>query len=89
MRYYIGTCNYKWSHARTAMEKIWVQREVGDDLYKTVEQNNWTWILLRSEAPDLPGDIYCRSDIFVETTDNKNATHFVLKFPHVKLIEKI
>ena len=89
MRYFLGSCNYKWTHAKTDLEKLWVRREIGEELFKTVESNDWTWILLRSNSQTLPGDIYCRCDIFVDIADDKHATHFVLKFPRAKLIEKI
>jgi hypothetical protein len=41
MKYYLGTCEYKWTHKNHAMEQIWIRRELGDDLYRTVEENNW------------------------------------------------
>lgn len=88
MRYFVGSCNYKWTHARSNLEQLWVRREVGEELYKTVEDNNWTWTLLRSDSQSLPGDVYCRCDIFVDIEDDKHATHFILKFPQVKFIEK-
>jgi len=81
MRYYLGSCEYKWKHADTHMEPIWIMRELGTELYKTIEDNNWEWKLLRSESQTVPGDIYCRCDIYIEIPDNKKATHFVLKYP--------
>lgn len=84
MRYYLGTCEYKWSHKGTNAEQLWVRREVGDELYKTVESNNWTWILLRSQSNTLPDDIYCRCDIYVDVDESKAATIFALKFPKAK-----
>ena len=89
MRYYLGTCEYKWTHKNRDMEQIWIRRELGDDLYRTVEENNWEWVLMRSESQTLPSDIYCRCDIYVDTNDNKLDTHFVLKYPQAKLLEKI
>jgi hypothetical protein len=80
MRYYLGQCEYKWSHAQTHMEKIWVQRELGDELFKTVESNGWRWTLIRSNSASLPSDIYCRCDIFVDSNDDKLDTHFALRF---------
>ena len=41
MKYYLGQCEYKWTHKDLRMEQIWIQRELGDELYKTVESNNW------------------------------------------------
>jgi len=88
MRYYLGQCEYKWTHANTDMEHIWIRRELGNDLYKTVESNNWEWCLLRSRSTSLPSDIYCRCDIYVESNNNKLDTHFALKYPRAILLEE-
>ena len=79
-RYYLGQCEYKWSHKGTSMERLWVRREVGDEIFRTVESNNWEWTLIRSNSQTLPGDVYCRCDIYVDADDSKEATHFALKF---------
>ena len=89
MRYYLGPCEYKWKHADSRMEQIWIQRELGDGLYKTVESNNWEWKLQRSNSQTMPGDIYCRCDIYVEVPDSKQATLFALKFSNVRKVELI
>ena len=89
MRYYLGTCEYKWKHADSRMEQIWIQRELGDELYKTVESNNWEWKLQRSNSQTMPGDIYCRCDIYVEVPDSKQATLFALKFSNIRKVELI
>lgn len=86
MRYYLGQCEYKWSHAETDMEKIWVRRELGEELFKTVEANNWSWVLMRSNSMTLPSEIYCRTLVYVDTNDDKLDTHFTLKFPQVRAI---
>ena len=86
-RYYIGSCEYKWTHADTHNEQLWLRREVGDSLYKTVESNNWKWVLLRSNSQTLPGDTYCRCDIYVDLPHSKQATLFVIKYSKVKLVE--
>ena len=88
MRYYLGQCEYKWTHAHTDMEQLWLRRELGDELYKTVESNNCRWVLLRSNSTSLPGDTYCRCDIYVEIPDSKQATLFVLKFTQVRAVPK-
>ena len=87
MRYYLGTCEYKWTHAKTDLEHLWVRRELGEELYKTVESNGWEWTLLRSNSQTLPSDIYCRCDIYIDTTDNKHATLFALKYPKARRID--
>ena len=89
MRYYLGSCEYKWKHAKTDLEPIWIQREVSTELYKVVEENNWKWVWLRSNSGTLPGDMYCRCDIYVEIPDTKQGTYFVLKYPSVQLVEKV
>ena len=71
------------------MEQVWIMRELGEELYKTIEQNNWEWKLLRSESQTVPGDIYCRCDIYVEIPDSKQATHFILKYPQAIAVEKV
>ena len=86
MRYYLGTCEYKWSHSKTDMEQIWVRRELGDELFRTVESNDWEWTLIRSNSTHLPGDTYCRCDIYADSHDDKLDTHFVPKFPKAKPI---
>lgn len=86
MRYYLGSCEYKWSHAKTDMEFLWIRRELGDELYSSVESNNWYWALIRSNSQTLPSDIYCRCDIYADSNNDKLDTHFTLKFPQVRLI---
>lgn len=88
MRYYLGQCEYKWSHARTDMEQLWVRRELGNELFETVESNGWQWQLIRSNSISLPSDIYCRTLIYADTHNNKLDTHFALKFPHVQALGK-
>jgi hypothetical protein len=70
------------------MEQIWIRRELGDELYKTVESNNWEWKLQHSNSQTMPDDIYCCCDIYVEIPNSKQATHFVLKYPQAKHMEK-
>ena len=89
MRYFLGQCEYKWTHSDSRMEQIWIQRELGDELYKTVESNNWEWRLQRSNSQTMPGDIDCRCDIYVEVPDSKQATLFALKFSNIRKVELI
>ena len=60
MRYYLGNCEYKWTHKNTQME-----------------------------IQTMPGDIYCRCDIYAEIPDSKQATLFALKFSNVRKVELI
>tara|TARA_B110000879_G_scaffold102322_1_gene138313 strand:- start:154 stop:369 length:216 start_codon:yes stop_codon:yes gene_type:complete len=71
------------------MEILWVRRELGDDIFEAVESNGWKWTLLRSESQTMPGDIYCRCDIYAEIPDSKQATLFTLKFSNVRKVELI
>lgn len=89
MRYYLGSCEYKWAHKGTRAEQLWVMREVGEDLFKTVEKNDWEWVLLRSDSPMLPSDVYCRCDIYVESKDTKADTAFALKYPKAIPVEQL
>ena len=89
MRYYLGSCEYKWKHAETDLEPIWIQREVTVEVYKLIEGNDWEWIWLRSNSQTLPGDVYCRCDIYVEIPDTKQGTYFVLRYPSAQLVEEV
>ena len=90
MRYYVGSCEYKWKHVDNPdLEPLWIMREIGADIYKLVEENNWEWKLLRSNSQTLPGDVYCRCDIYVEIPNTKQATIFLLKCPQARPIGKI
>ncbi len=80
MRYYIGNCEYKWSHANTNMEHLWVRREVGDELFKQCNMPGFELVYLRSNSQALPGDVYCRCDIYVDIEDSKDHTLFALKY---------
>ena len=86
-RFYLGQCEYKWTHADTDMEHLWIRRELGDELYKTVESNNWEWHLLRSSSQTMPGDTYCRCDIYVDVEDSKEATLFAIQYSE-KMVDK-
>lgn len=68
------------------MEQMWVMRELGTELYKFVESQDWEWKLLRSKSQSLPDDIYCRCDIYVEIPDTKQGTLFALKYPTAKMV---
>ena len=70
------------------MEQLWVRREVGEELFKTVESNGWEWTLLRSNSQTLPGDVYCRCDVYVDTDNSKKATLFPLQYERAICVEK-
>ena len=71
------------------MEQLWVRRELGDDLFRTVEANAWSWTLLRSNSQSLPGDVYCRCDVYVDAEPSAALTHFALKYPQAKLVSSV
>lgn len=68
------------------MEQMWVMRELGTELYKFIESQDWEWKLLRSNSQTLPEDVYCRCDIYVEIPDTKQGTLFALKYPTAKMV---
>ncbi len=79
-RYYLANCEFKWSHAGTRMENIWVQRELGDELFKQCNQDGFNLVMLHSNSQTLPDDMYCRCDIYVDVENSKQGTLFALKF---------
>jgi hypothetical protein len=87
MRYYLGQTEYKWTHARTNIELLWVRREIGEELYAAVDRNGWSWKFLRSNSTRLPGDVYCRCDIYVDSHDDRLDSVFMLQFPSVTVIQ--
>lgn len=78
-RYYLASCEYKWSHANKDMEHMWVRRELGDDLFKQCNQPGFELVYIRSNSQTLPEDIYCRCDIYVDVEDSKQGMLFALK----------
>ena len=62
------------------MENVWVQRELGDELYKQCNQDGFNLAMIHSNSQTLPGDMYCRCDIYVDVENTKQGTLFALKF---------
>jgi len=87
-RFYLGQCEYKWSHSNTHMEHIWVRKELGEELYHLCNTDGFKLVYQRTNSQLLPGDIYLRNDIYVDVSENE-STMFVLKYPKAKLIERI
>ena len=87
-RFYLSQCEYKWTHAYTHMEHIWVRKELGEELFHLCNTHGFDLVYLRTASQKLPGDIYLRNDIYVDV-EKSNCTMFVLKFPKVKLMEKV
>jgi hypothetical protein len=89
MRYYVGTCEMKWSHV-DRMEQIWIQRELGDELFKEIQQDWCKVVILRTDSQSLPGDIYKRCDIYVDIEDTPRATLFALQFSDkIRKVERV
>jgi hypothetical protein len=86
MRFYLGNCEMKWSH-KDRMEQIWIQRELGDELYAEIQQKCYKIIVLRTNSQSLPGDTYKRCDIYVDIEDDYRATLFALKFSKIHKVE--
>jgi hypothetical protein len=78
----------KWSHV-DRMEQIWIQRKIGDELYKEINQPWCRLVLLRSNSQTLPADIYKRVDIYVDIQDERHATLFALKFSKIRKLEAV
>ena len=86
-RFYLGQCEYKWSHAHMHMEHIWVRQQLGEELFHVCNTDGFKLVYQRSNSQTLPDDIYLRNDIYVDVSKS-NCTMFVLKYPQAKLVEK-
>jgi len=58
---------------------MWVQREIGTDLFKQCNQPGFELVYIRSNSQTLPEDIYCRCDVYVDVEDSKQALLFALQ----------
>jgi hypothetical protein len=87
-RFYLGQCEYKWSHVNNHMESIWVRQELGEELFCLCNTHGFNLVYSRNPSQLLPGDIYLRNDIYVDVVANE-CTMFVLKFPKARLLEKV
>ena len=79
VRYYLGSCEYKWTHAHKDMEHRWVQRERGTELFKQCNQPGFELVYIRSNSQTLPDDVYCRCDVYVDVEDSKQALLLALR----------
>ena len=79
MRYYLASCEYKWTHAHKQMEHLWVRRELGDELFKQCNQPGFDLVYIRSRSQTLPEDVYCRCDVYVDVEDSRQAVLFALQ----------
>ena len=76
----------KWSHV-DRIEQIFIQRELGDELFEEINQEWCNIVIVRSNSQSLPGDIYKRCDVYVDIEDEKRAILFALKFSKVRKVE--
>ena len=89
MRYYVGSAEMKWSH-KDRMEQIWIQRELGDELFEEIQQDWYNVVIIRTNSQSLPGDIYKRCDIYVDIEDTPRATLFALQFSDkIRKVERV
>ena len=86
MRFYLGSCEMKWSH-KDELEQLWIRRELGEELFKEIQSH--TIVILRSNSQSLPGDTYKRCDIYVDVEDDRHATLFALKFSKARKVELV
>lgn len=91
MRYYLGSCEYKWSHTaahgNAHMENIWVRRELGEELYQEISEKAYTLVLLHSGG--IVEDLFCRCDIYVDIDNEREGFLFGIKFAKAKRIERV
>jgi len=82
MRYFLGQCEYKWSHTaeqgNERMEQIWIRRELGEELYREINEEDYKLVLLRSNG--IVENIYCRCDIYVDIDNADKALLFEIKY---------
>ena len=78
MRFYVGTCEMKWTHEGD-LEQLWIRRELGDELFKEIQQDYYKPVILRSDSQTLPGDVYKRVDVYVDVEDSKQALLLALR----------
>ena len=76
----------KWSHV-DRIEQIFIQRELGDELFEEINQEWCNIVIVRSNSQSLPGDIYKRCDVYVDIEDEKRAILFALKFSKIRKVE--
>ena len=86
MRFYLGSCEMKWSH-KDEMEQLWIRRELGEELFEEIQSHSI--VILRSNSQSLPGDTYKRCDIYVDVEDDRHATLFALKFSKARKVELV
>ena len=85
-RYFLGQCEYKWTHARGRMENFWVMRELGQELWKQVNQDGFELVLIRSQSQSL--DRFCRCNIYVDVDDSKRKA-FLFTIKNSERIKKL
>jgi hypothetical protein len=68
---------------------MWIRRELGEEIFKTIELNGWQYKLKHINSRFLPEDTYCECKIFVDLPDSPETTHFLIKHPNVVRMEKI
>jgi hypothetical protein len=87
VRYYLGSCEFKWTHVGTRMELIWVRREIGDELFEQCNQPGFTLVFGHNSGRFSAA--YCDCTIYVEVDKvNKATTMFALKYSHLAEVKQ-
>jgi len=60
------------------MEQIWVRRELGEDLYREINEKGYTLVLRKSDG--FVAETYCRCDIYVDIEDENEGLLFGIKY---------
>lgn len=78
-RYYLASCDYKWTHAHKDMEHLWVRRELGDELFAQCNSKGFELVYIRSNSQTLPAETFCRCDIYVDVEASRQGVLFALQ----------
>ena len=76
MRQLVCTLEYKWSHQDTAMEQLWIRREIGDRKFRELQKYPYT--VEHEPSKTLPADVYCEARVWVTVPDDAQGTHWLL-----------
>lgn len=68
---------------------MWVMRELGQELWKQVNQDGFELVLIRSKSQMLPEELYCRCDIYVDVDDSKRKAFLFAIKNSERIISKV
>jgi hypothetical protein len=78
MKLYCGHIECKWTH-NERLEFIYFRQKYGDPLFKAINTAG-EMSARRYNSRTLPSDIYKHVDFYVDLTDTKRTTLFLLKW---------